>query len=207
LSVELLIKGALSGFAIAAPVGPINVLCIRRTLSDGFGRGLASGLGAAAADTVFGALAAFGVASVLAFLTRWEGVLSLAGGLILLGIGLHSLRHPPQAGAGRIRTAGLASAFVSTFSLTIANPMTILSFLAVFAGIGIGATSLQAASVLVLGVFLGSAAWWLGLSGLVNAIRHTLAERQLGWINRGAAVAILAFGGYALTRAALLLSA
>jgi len=207
LSVELLIKGALSGFAIAAPVGPINVLCIRRTLSDGFGRGLASGLGAAAADTVFGALAAFGVASVLAFLTRWEGVLSLAGGLILLGIGVHSLRHPPRPGAGRIRTAGLVGAFVSTFSLTIANPMTILSFLAVFAGIGIGATSLQAASVLVLGVFLGSAAWWLGLSGLVNAIRHTLAERQLVWINRGAAVAILAFGGYALTRAALLLSA
>jgi threonine/homoserine/homoserine lactone efflux protein len=207
LSVELLIKGALSGFAIAAPVGPINVLCIRRTLSDGFGRGLASGLGAAAADTMFGALAAFGVASVLSFLTRWEGMLSLAGGLLLLGIGLHSLRRPPGAGAGRVGTAGLASAFFSTFSLTIANPMTILSFLAVFAGIGIGATSLQAASVLVLGVFLGSAAWWLGLSGLVNAIRHTLADRQLAWINRGAAVAILAFGGYALTRAAHLLAA
>lgn len=207
MSVELLIKGALSGFAIAAPVGPINVLCIRRTLSDGFGRGLASGLGAAAADTVFGALAAFGVASVLTFLTRWEGMLSLAGGLMLLGIGLHSLRRPPQAGAGRVGTAGLASAFMSTFSLTIVNPMTILSFLAVFAGIGIGATSLQAASVLVLGVFLGSAAWWLGLSGAVNAVRHTLAERQLAWISRGAAVAILAFGGYALTRAAQLLSA
>ena len=99
----------------------------------------------------------------------------------------------------------MIGAFVSTFGMTIANPMTVLSFLAVFAAIGIGATGLETATILVLGVFLGSAAWWLGLSSVVTAIRHSLSERTLIWINRGAAIAILAFGAWALLRAARLL--
>ncbi len=205
MPVELLIQGALSGFAIAAPVGPINVLCIRRTLADGFARGLASGLGAAVADTLFGAIAAFGVASVMAFLTRWEGVLSLVGGIVLMGLGLRGLFVVPAADDGRDSGAGLVGAFASTFGMTIANPMTVLSFLAVFAAIGIGWNGFGAATALVVGVFLGSAAWWLGLSSVVTAIRHTLSERTLLWINRGAAVAILAFGAWALLRAARLL--
>ena len=159
MPVELLIQGALSGFAIAAPVGPINVLCIRRTLVDGFGSGLASGLGAAAADTVFGAIAAFGVASVMSFLNRWEGVLSLVGGVILLLLGWRALFSPPPADDIRGSGVGLLGAFISTFGLTIANPMTVLSFIAVFAALGAGVTGLEAAAVLVAGVFLGSAAW------------------------------------------------
>ena len=205
MPVELLIQGALSGFAIAAPVGPINVLCIRRTLADGFGRGLASGLGAAVADTLFGAVAAFGVASVMTFLTRWEGLLSLVGGVVLMLLGLRGLFVVPPADDGRGSSVGLVGAFASTFGMTIANPMTVLSFLAVFAAIGIGWTGFGAATALVAGVFLGSAAWWLGLSSVVTAIRHALSERTLLWINRGAAVAILAFGTWALLRAVRLL--
>lgn len=205
MPVELLIQGALSGFAIAAPVGPINVLCIRRTLADGFGRGLASGLGAAVADTLFGAIAAFGVASVMAFLTRWEGLLSLVGGMVLMFLGIRGLFVVPAADDGRGSGVGLVGAFASTFGMTIANPMTVLSFLAVFAAIGIGWNGFGAATALVVGVFLGSAAWWLGLSSVVTAIRHTLSERTLLWINRGAAVAILAFGAWALLRAVRLL--
>ena len=107
MPVELLIQGALSGFAIAAPVGPINVLCIRRTLVDGFPSGIASGLGAAAADTVFGAIAAFGVASVMGFLIRWEGLLSLVGGCVLLLLGWRALFSPPPPVAVRGGTVGL----------------------------------------------------------------------------------------------------
>lgn len=205
MPVELLIQGALSGFAIAAPVGPINVLCIRRTLADGFGRGLASGLGAAVADTLFGAVAAFGVASVMTFLTRWEGLLSLVGGIVLMVLGVRGLFVVPPADDGRGSGVGLVGAFASTFGMTIANPMTVLSFLAVFAAIGIGWTGVGAATALVVGVFLGSAAWWLGLSSVVTAIRHALSEQTLLWINRGAAVAILAFGAWALLRAVRLL--
>ncbi len=207
MPVELLIQGALSGFAIAAPVGPINVLCIRRTLVDGFGSGLASGLGAAAADTVFGAIAAFGVASVMSFLHRWEGVLSLVGGVILLLLGWRALSAPPPAGDVRGSGVGLLGAFVSTFGMTIANPMTVLSFIAVFAALGAGATGFETAAVLVAGVFLGSAAWWLGLSGTVSAIRHALSDRALVRINQVAAVAILSFGAWALFRAAQILRA
>lgn len=207
MPVELLIQGALSGFAIAAPVGPINVLCIRRTLVDGFGSGLASGLGAAAADTVFGAIAAFGVVSVMSFLHRWEGVLSLVGGVILLLLGWRALFSPPPAGDDHGSGVGLFGAFISTFGMTIANPMTVLSFIAVFAALGTGATGFEAAAVLVAGVFLGSAAWWLGLSGTVSAVRHALSEQTLVWINRVAAVLILSFGGWALFRAAQILSA
>ncbi len=208
MPVELLIQGALSGFAIAAPVGPINVLCIRRTLADGFGPGVASGLGAAVADTVFGAVAAFGVASVMTFLVRWEGVLCLVGGAILLLLGWRGLvTPPPPADEVRRGGVGLLGAFVSTFGMTIANPMTVLSFIAVFAALGAGVSGLEAATVLVAGVFLGSAAWWLGLSGVVTAIRHALSERTLLTINRVAAVAILAFGAWALLRAAQILRA
>jgi threonine/homoserine/homoserine lactone efflux protein len=206
LPVELLIQGALSGFAIAAPVGPINVLCIRRTLADGFGLGLASGLGAAVADTLFGAVAAFGIASVMGLLLRWEGLLCLLGGVVLLGLGWRSLVAPPPRAEDRRRPAGLVGAFASTFGLTIANPMTVLSFLAVFAAIGIGAGGLGSAGLVVAGVFIGSAAWWLGLSGFVATIRHALSERTLLVIHRGAAVALLAFGGWALWRAAQILA-
>lgn len=206
MPVELLMQGALSGFAIAAPVGPINCLCIRRTLADGFGNGLASGLGAAVADTLFGAIAAFGVASVMAFLIRWEGLISLVGGAILLGIGVRNLLSAPPADDGRGAGLGVFGAFASTFGLTLANPMTVLSFLAVFAALGAGVQGFTAASILVAGVFLGSAAWWLGLSGTVIAIRHSLSEQALVRINRGAAIAILAFGAWALFRAGKLLS-
>lgn len=206
MPVELLIQGALSGLAIAAPVGPINVLCIRRTLADGFGSGLASGLGAAVADTLFGAVAAFGIASVMTFLARWEGILSLLGGIVLVLLGCRGLlAGPAPTDDSRRGGSGLLGAFVSTFGLTIANPMTVLSFLAVFAAIGIGATGFGAATILVAGVFLGSAAWWLGLSGTVMAIRHALSERTLLRINRAAAVAVLAFGAWALQRTAQIL--
>src|SRR5262245_25141963 len=175
---ELLWKGAVIGFAIAAPVGPIGLLCIRRTLSDGRLAGFVSGLGAAGADTVFGLIAALGLTLIGPFLQEHKNTISVVGGLFLLYLGYVEIRAKPvDPSAPPPRPTGLVSHFVSTFFWTLANPMTILSFIAIFTGLDIagpnagGAGSVGSAqqdypgvTALVIGVFCGSSAWWLVLS-------------------------------------------
>jgi threonine/homoserine/homoserine lactone efflux protein len=199
MGLETLLRGLLIGFSIAAPVGPIGVLCIRRTLADGRATGLAVGLGAATADAVYGAIAGFGLTAVSSLLVRQQGVLRLVGGLFLRYLGLRTFLASPAQDAARAGGAGLLGAFTSTFGLTLANPATILSFVAVFAGLGIaGAGSWREATVLVAGVFLGSALWWLLLSGAVGALRSRLDLRALRWINRLSGLVLLGFGIIAL---------
>ena len=172
MGLETLLRGLVIGFSIAAPVGPIGVLCIRRTLADGRVTGLAVGLGAAAADAVYGAVAGFGLTAVSGLLVRQQGAPAPRRRAVPL-LPRHShLPGAPADHAARAGGTGLLGAFAATFGLTLANPATILSFVAVFAGLGIaGAGSWREATVLVAGVFLGSALWWLMLSGLVSALR------------------------------------
>ena len=193
-------KGAVLGFSIAAPVGPIGVLCIRRTLADGRVVGLATGLGAAAADGLYGLVAALGLTAITSALLGVQTWVRLAGGVFLLWLGFVTLRAKPAAHAATARGGGgVAGAFASTFLLTITNPMTILSFAAVFAGLGIGAVSTAwGGAWLVLGVVLGSAAWWLILSGGVSLFRSRFDERRLVWVNRISGAIIIAFGVLAL---------
>ena len=199
MGLEGLFRGLVIGFSIAAPVGPIGVLCIRRTLADGRATGLAVGLGAAVADAVYGAVAGFGLTAVSALLVRQQGVLRLVGGLFLCYLGLRTILARPAEQAARAGGAGLIGAFGATFGLTLANPATILSFVAVFAGLGIaGAGGWREASVLVAGVFLGSALWWLMLSGVVGALRSRLDLSVLRWVNRVSGAVLLAFGVAAL---------
>jgi threonine/homoserine/homoserine lactone efflux protein len=199
VGLETLVRGLVIGFSIAAPVGPIGVLCIRRTLADGRATGLAVGLGAATADAVYGAIAGFGLTAVSALLVRQQGVLRLVGGLFLCYLGLRTFLARPAEQAARAGGAGLIGAFTATFGLTLANPATILSFVAVFAGLGIaGAGSWREATVLVAGVFLGSALWWLMLSGVVGALRTRLELTALRWVNRVSGAVLLAFGVAAL---------
>jgi threonine/homoserine/homoserine lactone efflux protein len=201
LGLETLLRGLLIGFSIAAPVGPIGVLCIRRTLADGRATGLAVGLGAATADAVYGAIAGFGLTAISSLLVRQQGILRLVGGLFLCYLGVRTFLASPARDAARAGGAGpgLLGAFTSTFGLTLANPATILSFVAVFAGLGIaGAGSWREATVLVAGVFLGSAFWWLLLSGVVGALRSRLDLRALRWINRLSGLVLLGFGIAAL---------
>ena len=138
MDIEFFARGLVIGLAIAAPVGPIGLLCIRRSLADGFPLGFLTGLGAAAADGVYGAIAAFGLTAVSSFLVAQQRWLALGGGLALLWLGWQSIRRPPADtaadGGGNTSRAG---AFASTFVLTLANPATILSFVAVFAGLGL----------------------------------------------------------------------
>lgn len=203
------LRGLVIGFSIAAPVGPIGVLCIRRTLAEGRAAGLASGLGAATADALYGTVAAAGLTAVSGFLLAQAGWIRLGGGLFLLYLGARTLlarpvdARPTVGGPAPVGRRGLIDAYASTFLLTLTNPLTILSFAAVFAGLGLGAAPGEygAALLLVLGVFSGSALWWLLLSSGVSRLRARLDVQGLVWVNRIAGLVILAFASAALLSA------
>ena len=192
----VLLRGIVMGLSIAAPVGPIGVLCIRRTLAQGRAVGLVSGLGAATADALYGCIAGFGLAIISGALIRQQAWLRLAGGLFLCYLGIKTfLAHPTEEAAAASDT-GLAGAYATTFLLTLTNPMTILSFLGVFAGLGMASddTDYATAAVLVAGVFAGSALWWLLLSGAASSFRGRITAQGLRWINRGSGAVITVFG-------------
>ncbi len=201
MSDHFFLQGLIIGFSIAAPVGPIGILCIRRTLAEGRLTGFISGLGAASADAVYGSIAAFGLTAISAFLVNQLLWMRLIGGIFLLYLGIQTFRANPASRAADARPGGLPSAFLSTFFLTLTNPMTILSFAAIFAGLGLGQTrgNLGGAAMLVVGVFLGSAAWWLTLSALVGFFRERIDEKILVWVNRVAGAIIIIFGLVALS--------
>ncbi|HEV2333375.1 MAG TPA: LysE family transporter, partial [Gammaproteobacteria bacterium] len=190
------------GFAIAAPVGPIGMLVIRRTLAEGRTLGLVTGLGAAAADTLYGAVGAFGLSFISGFLVGHAFWTRLIGGLFLCWLGIRTFRARVRKGGGGAAAASYLAAFASTVLLTLSNPLTILSFMAVFAGLGLGTgDGYGAASLVVTGVFLGSALWWVLLSGGVALLRHKLEPAAMRWINRGSGLFLLAYGLAALARA------
>ncbi len=209
---ELLLKGIAVGFAIAAPVGPIGLLCIRRTLSKGHLSGFFAGLGAALADGVYGFVAAFGLALVGDLLLDHREWLGLFGGLFLcyLGIAEWRTRLADPMRVNERDAVGLLAGFVSTFVLTLANPMTILSFAAIFAGAGVARAhrelgdperDLAPMFQLVGGVFLGSSAWWLMLTTGVGSIRHHVGPVSLRWLNRISGTVLLGFGVYVFAEA------
>jgi threonine/homoserine/homoserine lactone efflux protein len=188
-----LLQGLLLGFSIAAPVGPIGVLCIRYTLEQGWRAGLTAGLGAASADMVYGAIAAFGITVVSNLLVEGQVWLRAAGGLFLLYLGLRTFFRQPALLSDSSPRAEMRKAYWTTFGLTLTNPMTILSFAAVIAGLGDASTGLLHGLLLVAGVFLGSSAWWLLLSSVMHTLRARLSTTALVWINRASGVIILGF--------------
>jgi threonine/homoserine/homoserine lactone efflux protein len=192
-------RGLLLGFSIAAPVGPIGVLCIRRTLTQGWRIGFLTGLGAATADATYGAVAAFGLTAFSNLLIAEQFWLRLVGGLFLLYLGARTFFAKPTTVAANASANGLAGAYTSTFLLTLTNPTTILSFAAIFAGFGLASSgSTLAAGVLVAGVFLGSALWWLLLSGGVTLLRSRFRPGALVWVNRISGTVIILFGALSL---------
>jgi threonine/homoserine/homoserine lactone efflux protein len=201
MNISFLLKGLAIGFSIAAPVGPIGVLCIRRTLADGRLHGLVSGLGAATADAAYGCVAGFGLTFISNFLVSQQLWLRLIGGAFLCSLGLKTLLSKPAEQAAPTAGTGLAGAYASTLFLTLANPLTILSFAAIFAGLGLAASSgsYASAGVLVLGVFTGSALWWLFLSSGVGLFRDRFNPRALQWVSRISGAIITGFGLFALS--------
>jgi threonine/homoserine/homoserine lactone efflux protein len=194
-----LLKGMLIGFSIAAPVGPIGILCIRRTLASGRLSGLLSGLGAATADAFYGLLSAGGLTVISSFLIGQQAWLRLVGGIFLCYLGVRTfLTRPVSIIEYQLEPAVFSRVkdYTSTLLLTLTNPMTILSFAAIFGGLGLGSTpgGVRPAASLVGGVFLGSAAWWLLLSGGVSLLRRKVPAGLLGWVNRVSGVVITVFG-------------
>lgn len=196
----LLGKGVVIGFAIALPVGPVGVLCIRRSLHDGLIAGLVCGLGAATADTVYGAIAGFGLVSIIGLLHAHQDLIRLIGGLLLCLFGIKLLLTVPSTEAKGNGSYRLAGAYVSCFVLALTNPATIFAFLAVFASLGLAdeADGYGAASLLTAGVFLGAALWWFLLSAGAGLLRDRVTLSGLKQVNRASGGLVLAFGLLAL---------
>lgn len=195
-----LLRGLLIGFSIAAVVGPIGMLCIQRSLQKGFVVGLVTGMGAATADGIYGGIAAFGLTVISTFLVGQQMWIRLVGGLFLLYLGVKAILTRPAERSARAGGSSLLGLYASTLLLTLTNPLTILSFATVFAGLGVGTNGRDglAATLVTLGVFSGSACWWLLLSGGTGLLRERLTIRWLHWINRLAGIALVIFGMIAL---------
>ena len=193
---NFLLQGLLIGFSIAAPVGPIGVLCIRRTLAEGRTFGFVSGLGAATADAFYGSVAGLGLTLVSSFLIGQQSWLRLIGGAYLCYLGYKTYRSKPSETAASVKGRGIIGAYGSTLILTLTNPITILSFAAIFAGLGAGAAAgdYLSAIALIAGVFVGSCAWWLILVALTSIFRSRLNTTGLGWVNRISGSIIAVFG-------------
>ena len=196
-SVELLIRGLACGVAIAAPVGPVNVICMQRTVTKGWRSGIVSGFGSAAADTIYGAIAGFSISFVIGFLIREEHWIRLYGGMLLIAIGLWYFLRKPGALQGKGQGEGESerSDWLSAFLLTLTNPTTVLSFMAVLAALGLGQSRTWWLTwFVVAGIFAGSMLWWFVLTSAIHHYRDRFNDRALGWINRAGGAAIGLFG-------------
>lgn len=196
MELSVLFKGLIAGITIAMPLGPVNLLCIHRTLARGSRNGWVSGMGAAVADTIYGIIAGFGLTLVSSFLFEHENFLRLVGGLFILILGIKIYISHPKNEELKTDNKSLLRAFTSTFILTITNPFTILAFIAIFAGLGLTTKSINTrqAVILVTGVFLGSSFWWSLLSNGVNKFRDKFTDEKLLKINHIAGTVIGLFG-------------
>lgn len=188
----LFAQALLIGLSIAAPVGPIGLLVIQRTLQRGFGLGLATGLGAAVADAVYGAVGAFGVQQVIDLLAGARVPLALGGGAFLLWLAWRIWHTRPATEAAHAGGGGAAACFAGTFGLTLSNPATIFSFIAVFGTLGARA-AVSAPWTMIAGVLVGSALWWLLLSAAVGRLRSRFDARAQRWVNRASALLLAGF--------------
>lgn len=191
----LFIQALVIGFAMAIPLGPIGLLCIERTLSRGIGAGLSTGLGVAVADAIFAALVAYGARWVADEMLPYRDLLRYAGGLVIILLGVRTCLQSPKVRLPRgVSLSG--STFLTSFMLTLANPLVLVGFIAIFAALDLGEViqSNQQALQVIGGIFLGSMVWWLCLTGLIAAIRHHLGQRTLVWLNRGAGAVLILLG-------------
>jgi threonine/homoserine/homoserine lactone efflux protein len=203
--VILILSGLVIGVAVAAPIGPVNLICIRRTLKYGMLNGFVSGAGAAVGDGVFAIIAAFGVTAVITFVAAYSGWLQLVGGVFLLGLGMRTwFDHPhlndklPEGSLG-----DLLPVISVTFFLTITNPATMLGFIAIFGGVAdftIGTENYMRAGLLVASVIAGSVLWWAAITGFVSLFRDKMTDNGLEILNKVSAVIIVVFGAAILGR-------
>jgi threonine/homoserine/homoserine lactone efflux protein len=202
----LLLKGIAIGFLIAAPVGPINIMCVRRTIVHGRLAGIVSGLGAATADTILGAIAVFGLAFVTGVLLEERFWLALGGAVLLVAMGVRTLLKPPPKLVSARDPTNLIGDYTSTLALTLSNPITVLSFFGILAAFGVVTDEEVHLDdwVVVLGVFTGSMGWWLMLTGLAGMFHGRFTEFGLLWANRVTGIIILCFAAAVMVEVARL---
>lgn len=194
---EFLLKGLILGISIAAPVGPIGLLCIRRTLVEGRASGFVSGLGAATADGFYGFVVAFGLTAISSFLLYYQTPIRIIGALFLFYLAINIFFSKPADKTAQVKEdVSLLKAYTSTVFLTITNPATIISFVAVFAGLGVGTVTqdYNSSAFMVAGVFVGSALWWLVLSTVVDLLHHKISDNGMIWINRISGILMATLG-------------
>lgn len=215
MGMPFVVKGLMIGLSIAAPLGPIGILCMNRTLSEGPRLGFICGLGAAAADGLYALAGTVALSAIAQWIITDRVELRIIGGIFLVYLGARTFMRPGNLlpASGRLPLLlppGWQAAFMSTFLLTLANPMTMLSFAAVFAGLGVTSVGVLrgadvAAAALVVGVFTGAALWWLILSSCIGRLRHYIGARTLTLINRLCGTVLTAFGLYAIATSLVLL--
>ena len=191
------LKGFLIGISIAAPVGPIGLLTIRRTLAFGRSAGFMSGLGAATADAVFGSIAAFGITAISSILIGAKVYLGVIGGIFLIYLGWQTFRSKPTEQAAESRASSLGMIYFSTLGLVLTNPISILYFTAIISSVG-AANNLISASIMVFGVFMGSVLWWFFLSFIASLLKSRITATNLQLVNYISGVIIGAFGVWAV---------
>jgi threonine/homoserine/homoserine lactone efflux protein len=194
---DVFYRGLVLGLMIAMPVGPIGLLCIRRTIQRGLVIGFATGMGAACADTFFGALAAFSVAAIVEFLRHFNHPIRFLGGAFLLIVAWHTWRDPPRQPEKDASTSGVVTAFVSGFLITLTNPITMFGILAVVATFG-GLHRTRDAFMLIAGILAGSTIWWVFLSSGVSLVREHFTENRIMMMNRITSVALAALALWAI---------
>lgn len=196
MGINFFLKGLIIGFSIAAPVGPIGVLCIRHTLTEGRVFGFFAGLGAATADAIYGFIAGFGLTFISNFFISQQVWLRLIGSAFLCYLGIKTFLSGPAEQTVLVNRNSLIGVYASTLFLTLTNPMTVLSFAAIFAGLGLASTggNYVSAGMLVFGVFVGSALWWLILSLGTGFFRTKFNPNKLRWVNKISGIIIFGFG-------------
>lgn len=199
MELTIFLKGIMVGFAMAVPIGPIGIICIRKTLTEGRLRGLVIGLGAATADMLYGCIAAFGLTVISNTLVNQKIWIRLVGGALLLFLGVRTFRAHPLDPKIPFKSSGVLRSYLTTVFLTLTNPMTIFAFIAIFAAVGLGnGLSYFSATALVTGVFFGSGLWFLLLSSGVTLFRKKLDLVGLRWVNKIAGILIIISGVYAI---------
>jgi len=200
----IFLKSLIIGLCIAAPVGPIGLLCIQRSLMLGWRAGFATGLGAATADSIYGFIGALGVTAIIATLISFKPWLCIFGGVFLAYIGYQTIRSKGGTTAMAGERANLFKAYSTTLFLTLSNPMTILSFIAIFAALASDQGGQYSVLPMVTGIFLGSAVWWLGLSGFSSIFKARIAQSKLRLINYFSGATITLLGAYQVATGVLL---
>lgn len=195
-TLELFLKAVVIGFSIAAPVGPIAILCINRILSNGKLSGLASGMGAAAADLMYGALVAFGLTFISDFLTEYEIYMRLVGGLVLIALGIRTFLSKPPTQEAVLTVQSLFRDFISTLFLTLSNPLTIFAFFAALAGFNVHKihATIFTPYIVMLGIFTGSMIWWTTLTYFVGFFYKAISSQKMKIINTFSGIVITMFG-------------